>query len=109
MYESGNMEWFENVIPMRDPYEISDKEYLVMTDAIEIQNEENCFGSDWIDCYLASPLLDVKYEKVDTDDVANQQTHLTIRQREQLADLLAKHRKLFDGTLGVYPHKKFHI
>ena len=22
---------------------------------------------------------------------------------------MAKHRKLFDGTLGVYPHKKFHI
>ena len=79
MYETGNMEWFENMIIMRNPYEISDREYLAMADAIEIQNKENCFGSDWIDCYLASPLLDSKYEKVDTDEVVNQQTHLTIR------------------------------
>ena len=94
---------------MRNPYEISDKDYLAMVDAIEIQSKESNFGFDWIDCYLASPLLDAKYEKVDTDDVPSQQTHLTIQQRNQLSDLLAKHRKLFDGTLGVYPHKKIHI
>ena len=109
MYETGTMEWFENVVPMRNTYEISDKDYLSLTDAIEIQHEENYFGSDWMDCYLASPLLDAKYEKINTDDVAEQQTQLTSIQRKQLADLLAKHRKLFDGTLGVYPHKKFHI
>ena len=50
MYETGNMEWFENIIPMRNPYEISDKDYLAMADAIEIQSKESNFGSDWIDC-----------------------------------------------------------
>ena len=30
-------------------------------------------------------------------------------QKEDLKVLLNKNKKLFDGTLGVYPHKKFHI
>ena len=30
-------------------------------------------------------------------------------QRRQLQAVLEKYSKLFDGTLGVYPHEKFHI
>ena len=35
-----------------------------MADAIEIHYEENYSGSDWVDSYLATPLLDAKYEKI---------------------------------------------
>ena len=35
--------------------------------------------------------------------------HLKDDQKEDPNVLLNKHKKLFDGTLGVYPHKKFHI
>ena len=38
-----------------------------------------------------------------------QQDHLTKIQKAGLLAVLEKHTKLFDGTLGVYPHKKFHI
>ena len=30
-------------------------------------------------------------------------------QQKDIKSLLEKHEKLFDGTLGVYPHKKCHI
>ena len=42
-------------------------------------------------------------------DVARQQKHLTIAQQQDLEKVLEKYSKLFDGTLGVYPHKKVHI
>ena len=35
--------------------------------------------------------------------------HLKYDQKEDQKVLLNKHKKLFDGTLGVYPHKTFHI
>ena len=109
MYQNGNIEWFENTIPMRNPHDIDLKEYLAMADAIEIQNEETVLGSDWLDCYLTAPILDAKYEQVDIKDVAQKQTHLTVVQQNKLGVILEKHQKLFDGTLGIYPHKKFHI
>ena len=37
------------------------------------------------------------------------QTYLNSIQRKSLEDVLTKHKKLFDGTLGVYPHKKMHL
>jgi hypothetical protein len=34
---------------------------------------------------------------------------LNTEQKEALRKVLMEHTKLFDGTLGVYPHRKFHI
>ena len=39
----------------------------------------------------------------------NQLNHLDPQQKEDLKKVLQGHTKLFDGTLGVYPHRKFHI
>jgi hypothetical protein len=50
-----------------------------------------------------------KYEKVDVDEVINQLNHLNTEQKEDLRNVLMEHTKLFDGTLSVYPHRKFHM
>jgi len=42
-------------------------------------------------------------------DVATNQKHLTPDQQNELKRVLDKYTYLFDGTLGVYPHKKFSI
>jgi hypothetical protein len=65
---------------------------------------------DWYDptCY-ASEILDAKYENVLVDDVIDQLDHLSAQQKNDLKQVLNEHTKLFDGTLGVYPHMKFHI
>ena len=76
-----------------------------MADAIEVQREEEDFGLENLECYTAAPILDAKYEKVNIDDVIAEQSHLSESQQKDLKSLLEKHEKLFDGTLGVYPHK----
>jgi hypothetical protein len=81
-----------------------------MAETIKIQLENDFFGMDWYDptCY-ASEILDGKYEKVLVDDVIDQLDHLNAQQKTDLRQVLSEYTKLFDGTLGVYPHRKFHI
>jgi hypothetical protein len=65
---------------------------------------------DWygLTCY-ATKTLDAKYEKVFVDDVIDQLSHINIQQKGDFRQVLSEHTKLFDGTLGVYPHRKFQI
>ncbi len=107
-YSSGIIEWFDNELPMRH---LDNKEYLAMAEILEVQCEaEQLFGMDWYDpsCY-ASEILDAKYGEVSMDDVVDQLTHINDRQKQDLEVLSKDFTKLFDGTLGMYQHKKFHI
>jgi hypothetical protein len=66
-----------------------------------------------MDCYdptcYVSEILDAKYTKVLVDDVIHQLDHVNAQQKTDLRQVLSEHTKLFDGTLGVYPHRSFHI
>jgi hypothetical protein len=109
-YSTGTIEWFDNELPLRDTRYIQSKDFLAMAETIEIQLEDNFFGMDWYDpTCCASEILDAKYEKVLVDDVIDQLDHLNAQQKNDLKRVLNEHIKLFDGTLGVYPHKKFYI
>jgi hypothetical protein len=81
-----------------------------MAEIVEIQQEVEFFGMDRYDptCY-AIKILNAKYEKVQIDDVVNQLKHLNVQQQAGIKRVLSEFTKLFDGTLGVYPHRKFHI
>jgi hypothetical protein len=52
-------------------------------------------------------------DSLDKKEVIRGQTHLDDTQKQDLRELLNdndnEHTKLFDGTLGVYPHKEVHI
>ncbi len=43
------------------------------------------------------------------DDVVSQLKHLDDLQKADIKLVLSEITKLFDGTLGVYPHRKFHV
>ncbi len=109
-YSLGIIDWFDNELPMHDPHHLDDKEYLAMAEILEVQHEAELFGMDWYNptCY-APEILDAKYGGVSRDDVVDQLTHLNDKQKQDLKVLLKDFTKLFDGTLGVYPHKKFHM
>jgi hypothetical protein len=73
-----------------------------------IQVEAKIFGEDWLECF-ATEILDAKYEKTDVTEVTKGRTHLNAHQKADLLQVLQENDKMFDGTFGVYPHKKVHI
>ncbi len=109
-YSTGTMEWFDNELPLRNPRLLQNKDFEAMAEMIKVQQEEELFGMDWYDpTGYATEILDAKYETVEVDEVINQPNHLNLEQKEDLRKVLMEHTKLFDETLGVYPHRKFHI
>ena len=46
---------------------------------------------------------------MDLNETMKKQTHLTPLQRRDLRKLLLKYPQLFDGKLGKYLHRRFHI
>jgi hypothetical protein len=66
------------------------------------------FGEGWLQCY-ATHILDAKYKFTDVKDSIDQLTHLNTQQKADLLQALMENAKMFDGTLGVYPHKKLHL
>jgi regulator of RNase E activity RraB len=81
-----------------------------MVDAFHIQVENELFGEDWLQNFAVT-MLDAKYEYTDVCQMIDQLTHLNMHQKADLLQVLEKHQIMFDGngTLRVYPHKKFHI
>ena len=98
-YSTRTIQFFENEIPLRNPHLLTDKDYLSMAEIVKIQQEIEFFGMDWYDpnCY-ASKILDVKYEKVQIDEVVNQLKHLNVQQKADIKQVLDKFTKLFDWS-----------
>jgi hypothetical protein len=70
-----------------------------------IQVKDELFGEDWLKCF-ATEILDAKYERTDVVQVVNGLTHLNAHQKANFLQVLQENDKMFDGTLGVYPHKE---
>jgi hypothetical protein len=107
-YSEANMEWFDCSISLCPPGGLDSKEFDAMEDMFHIQVKNNLFGEDWLNCFVTK-ILDTKYEKTDVVEVTKGLTHLNAHQKEELLWVLQENNKMFDGTLGVYTHKKVHI
>ena len=107
-YDRGEMLWYDSTLPMRPRKGLTSEDFDHMEDSYFIQYEDELLGQDWLQLY-ATEILDAKYEWTDVRDVVDAQHHLTARQKCDLLTILKRHQKLFDGSLGVYPHKKVHI
>ncbi len=102
------MEWFDCSIPLCPPGGLNSKEFDAMEDMFHIQVEDKIFGEDWLDCF-ATEILDAKYERTNVAEVMKGLTHLNAHQKADPLQVLQENDKMFDRTLGVYPHKKVHI
>ena len=82
-----------------------------MAESLEVhREEEQLYGRDWYnpDCF-ATAILDAKDEKVNVKYIVKQLNHLSKSQRGDLLNVHKNFSNHYDGTLGVYPHRKFHI
>ena len=111
-YKTLEVEWFDNVIKMNTTGFTKERQAAFMDSyMLDVENKQWLNdGNEEIDSYIASTILDAKYEKVDIDTVISENcSHLSPSQQKDLANMLKKHEKLFDGTLWCYPHNKMSI
>jgi hypothetical protein len=102
------MEWFECSIPLCSSGGLDLKESDATEDMFHIQVKDKLFGEDWLECFTTE-ILDAKYEKTDVAEVMKELTHLNAHQKADLLQVLQESDKMFNGTLGVYPHERVHI
>ena len=89
---------------MREPWKLDLNKFNIMADSFLIQSEEELFEDDWHEGYTVEKILDAKYDKININELMANQKHLNANQQQQLKQLFMKYEKLFDGTLGLYPH-----
>ena len=99
LFSEAVIEWDGMRKPMRPKNHWSSPEAikeLVMQVNDPFGQEEN----------YAVSIMDSKYEKQDLKQVAMNQIHLSMKQREALSDVLNKFPSLFEGKLGHWPDSK---
>ena len=109
-YSTNTVEWFDSKMPLRNASALNNEDYTELAEIIEVQQEAEYFGIDWFEPYChAIEIWDAKYDQINMDEVVEQLDHLSTEQKADLKQVLLEHTKLFDGSLGIYPHKKVHI
>jgi hypothetical protein len=99
------IQWLDLSIPWQDLETLTNETFSLETANSSLSYDAESYSTS----RGVQEILEAKYDKVSTTEVANQQTHLSQRQREQLAGTLAHFTELFSGKLGCYPHTKVHL
>jgi hypothetical protein len=97
------MKWMDKTVLMKD-IAFWDESNAISEALTENDSEFN----NILDSH-AVEIKEAKNKKMNTDKVIENQKDLTESKKEDLTKLLNKYTKLFDGTLGRYPHKKVHL
>jgi hypothetical protein len=108
-FSTKKMVWMEHTLDMKPPGFWEDPVNLYLSLHMDIDEEAVDDDDDVLDEQHTTEIKHAKYEKVDTMEVARQQKHLNDEQQRLLGKVLNKFTKLFDGTLGKYPHRKVHL
>ena len=89
-YEESVVEWYDSILPLRDPRGLDPEHFKEMEDSLFVQIEDEFLGEKWLDSF-AIQILDAKYKKADILDVVNDQKHLNKLQRSDLFNILKNH------------------
>ena len=105
-FKTNSMKWMDIVVDMKSPGHWSNESNVLnaLLEEIDEELEEELEQSESF-----AAMLDARYEKVNTMDVADEQHHLTAEQRRQLGEMLKPFEVLFDGEMGCYPHEELHL
>jgi hypothetical protein len=98
--------WGDLSVSWKDPSFLKGRQHLV--DAFAAI-QPDLVGNGYMIQPTSNEILASKYDAIDTQAVAQQQGHLTQRQRDDLGRLLGQFTTLFSGKLGRYPNAKVHL
>ena len=107
-YTECQIEWLDGQLPLRNAHEFHKEDKSLLVDMLYAQDDKEWFGDDFMES-LTTTILDATYNKVDLDKVINYQKHLNKKKQRELKKFLVTFEKLFDGTMGVCPHRRIHI
>ena len=107
-YTECQIKWLDGQLTLRNAHEFHKEDKSLLFDTLYAQEDKEWFGDYFMES-LAATILDATYNKVDLEEVINNQKHLTKKQRRELKKVLIKIEKLLHGTLGVYQYRKIHI
>ena len=80
---------------------------IINNDYYDILEDDFLCDDAWDN--FAAEILERKYDRITAKQVATEQHHLSQQQQIMLESTLEKYEILFDGKLGHYPDRKFHI
>ena len=82
---------------------------MMMTNSIEKHYDKDNLDKVYEELYEAQVMLEHAYQKVTPRECASKQGYMTQAERSKFEAILDKYKVLFNGKLGLYPHKKFHL
>ncbi len=98
-YENRQVQWLEYTILLRNATEFfSFTYYYTILSPLEFEFETDLIGNQIVDSF-ATRILDAKYEQANIHDVAFNQTHLTLDQRQDLFTILSKDKNCLMAPL----------
>ena len=97
--------WNENVIPFQSTIHF-EKQSSFVASLVAEQEDDPLEDYAHNAGYKSKIILESKYDQIETDAVASEQSHLSKRQQQQLADVLRPFTRLFSGKLGRFPTYK---
>ena len=74
------MEWYEYILPLRDPIGLDAETFDTMEDSLLLQEQDELIGEDWLDSF-ANEMLDAKYNVSNIYGVLNDMDHLIDSQK----------------------------
>ena len=63
----------------------------------------------YAELFKVKEILEPIYKKVTPNKKAKEQDHMTDEGQTKFQAILEHNKVLFDGELGLFPHKKFHL
>ena len=96
-FSAETMIWHDVPVPMKDPDATMEESYYVRHDQSDPEYDR------------VKHILDAKYDPADIRRYVEECTHLSASERSKLYTLLKEFEPMFDGTLGRWTGKPYHI
>ena len=97
LFSRNLITWLDKAIPLRTTGRAQDVFH-------DMELEQDDMNDQFV-----TDFQDTDHSEITPAEVAKRQTHLNETQQQKLQEVLSRFDKIFDGSLGYYPHQKIHL